>query len=244
MLSFQLRKQLEIILGAYQDADAFLDGVRAIQELFPGLDEKLGRLGEGGSKGAEAANNIRSHLNQLRPKVTGMGFRSFFSSMEEFRRRLASIATFPIGDFQLMDQLLSRIDRFSEKYERYIQGYTPQAAGPLIVDSHALSESLNAFHLGVLLAHSNLEDGAEVGPAEQELSIHLPESISLEQFAEKLLAIHRLYTVIARIIGVNLASSPLKVQKVESGSLWSRVFGDSKVIELVVTFLRAGAAYM
>ncbi|WP_297810238.1 hypothetical protein [uncultured Methylophaga sp.] len=244
MLSFQLKREIEVILTAYDEAAEFRDGIRIINESFPGLSDLLAKIGESGGKGADAGNKMRTHLAQLRNKVQPISPRSFFSSMEEFQRQLQKSTELKIDDLGLIDQISSRIETFSDHYEEYIKTYTAQSAGPLIVEARSLSEMLDGFQLALRLAHRNLDDQEQASVSERELTIYLPEMMPLDDFAQRLLAIHRLYEVIAQIIGVDVSEAPLRLQKAESGSLWSKVFGDSRVIGLIVDFLRSSVTYL
>ncbi|MCX4192811.1 hypothetical protein [Methylophaga sp. OBS1] len=243
MLSFQLKQELKILLGAYEKAQDFREGLRLINESFPGFNDLLSKIGESGTKGNEAANNLRGHLNQLRKEVSPISPRKFFASMEEFQSELSVATNLRIEDLGLIKQVSSRIDAFAKHYEHYIKHYTAQSAGPLIVEARTLLELLNGFHLAVQLAYVNLEGGPS-GHEGQTLTIYLPDSMPLDQFAKRLLAIHRLYEEFAQIIGVDLTEAPLRLQKVESGSLWSEVFGDSRVIRLIVDCLRSSASFI
>ena len=243
MLSFQLKKELEVLLKAYEEATDFRDGLKLINEAFPGLNDLLSRLGDSGSQGAQAANNMRGHLNQLRKKVNPISPRKFFASMEGFQNQLSAASSLRIEDLGLINQISSRIDAFAANYENYIKAYTAQAAGPLIVEARTLSEMLDGFHLAVRLAYVNLE-GEPLAPNEHSLTIYLPDSIPLDQFAARLLAIHRLYQELAQVMGVDLLKAPLRLQKIESGSFWAKVFGDSRVIKFLVESLRASAAFI
>jgi hypothetical protein len=243
MLSFQLKQELEVLLRAYEEAQDFREGLKLINEAFPVLNDLLSRLAESSSKGNEAANNMREHLNQLRKKVAPISPRKFFASMEEFQSQLAAASGLRIEDLGLINQIASRIDAFAENYENYIKSYTAQAAGPLIVEARTLSEMLDGFHLAVRLAYVNLE-GEPLAENEMSLTIYLPDSMPLDQFAARLLAIHRLYQELAHLMGVDLSQAPLRLQKIESGSFWAKVFGDSRVIKFIVESLRASASFI
>ena len=243
MLSFQLKQELVVLLVAYEDAKYFRNGLKLINGAFPGLKDLLSKLGDSGSKGTEAANNMRGHLNQLRKKVEPISPRQFFASMEQFQSQLSAAMGLRIKDLGLIKQLTSRIEAFAKNYENYIKQYTAQAAGPLIIEARTLAEILDGFHLAVQLAYVNLE-GESAAQDEEYLTIYLPDSMPLDQFAMRLLAIHRLYEELAQLIGVDLSAAPLRMQKVESGSLWSKVFGDSRVIKFLVDSLRASASFI
>lgn len=243
MLSFQLKQELEIILNAYEEAREFREGLKQINDAFPVLNDLLSRLAESSSKGNEAASSMRDYLNGLRKTLASISPRKFFASMLEFQNQLAAASGLHTEDLGHISQIASRIDAFAENYENYIKSYTAQAAGPLIVEARTLSEMLDGFHLAVRLAYVNLE-GEPLTENGNFLTIYMPDSMELDQFAARLLAIHKLYQELARLMGVDLSQAPLRLQKIESGSFWAKVFGDSRVIKFIVDSLRASASFI
>jgi hypothetical protein len=67
-----------------------------------------------------------------------------------------------------------------------------------------------------------------------DLSIFLENGTGIySQFLEKLQSIQVLYSEICQLLGVSEQEYPLRIVKIESGSLWTKVFGESKTIELL-----------
>jgi hypothetical protein len=62
--------------------------------------------------------------------------------------------------------------------------------------------------------------------------------------AMKLAALAELYVAIGLLLGVAPSSRPLRVIRLESGSLWGRLFGASKIVEVMAQLIHEYAAYL
>jgi hypothetical protein len=85
---------------------------------------------------------------------------------------------------------------------------------------------------------------SEIKENESILSIYIQPNNNLETIAAKLDAINSIYTELCQLLNVSTTEYPLKVIMIESGSLWVKLFGESKIIGLVTDFLREGGKYI
>jgi len=83
----------------------------------------------------------------------------------------------------------------------------------------------------------DLEDG-------RELSIVLSSSMTLSQFILKLKALESIYQELCMLSGISIAEFPIQILKIESGSLWAKVFGHSKIIALMTNLIESGTSFV
>lgn len=82
------------------------------------------------------------------------------------------------------------------------------------------------------------------GNAEEPLAIWLPADFDLGSFARRLLAMQTLYSELCMLFSISESDHPLRISKIESGSLWAKFFGESRVIGLITTFIQEAAKWM
>ncbi|MFA6628898.1 MAG: hypothetical protein WCS55_03935 [Sulfuricurvum sp.] len=244
MLSFKLRHEAVKLLETFEKASSFFSMLEAINSSFPAIDNYLIQIGEGGTIANNAMSQLRSHLLQLRNIVSQVNIREFYASLEEFQKNLHFAKESGLDDLNIIDGISKNIDIFAEKYEVFIGAYTPQSASPVITEARKLTSLLNGFKTALLFFESNLEEHYYEIENHKELSLLLPSTMSLNQFAIKLISIDTIYTELCSLLDISMSEYPLVISKIESGSLWAKVFGNSKIIELMVGFLNASASYV
>lgn len=92
----------------------------------------------------------------------------------------------------------------------------------------------------------DLLDDKQEAP-EKQAGLELEFSLHIETLADltfRLNSLQVVYTEACLIIGVNESTYPLTLSKIESGSLWIRLFGENKVIEFVVWFFKNSICYL
>ncbi|MDM8545363.1 hypothetical protein QUF61_02610 [Candidatus Venteria ishoeyi] len=244
MLSFQLRDEAKKLLEAFEEAAQFFSMLNAINSSFPGIDNYLVQIGQGGEKTNAAANQLRNHLAQLKNIVENINIREFYSSLEGFQKSLKNTQNYELDDLSMIDAISKNIDLFANKYEIFISSYSPQNAAPVITEARKLSSILNGFKTALLFFESNLEEQHYELEDHEALSLLLPSSMSLNKFAVKLNAIDMIYNELCSLLNVSISEHPLIVNKIESGSMWAKVIGDNKIISLMIEFINSSASYI
>ena len=93
---------------------------------------------------------------------------------------------------------------------------------------------------------SALLDSKRSTPKKQ-AGLKLGFTLNIETLAElnfRLNSLQVVYTEACLIFGVNENTYPLTLSKIESGSLWTRIFGESKVIEFVTWFFKSSIQFL
>lgn len=244
MLSFQLKKEVQQLLAAFEEAKSFFMMLNVINDSFPEIDNFLAQIGESGDKFNNSANQFRNHLAQLRNSVQKISVRKFFSSLEKFQKNLSLAKEYDTDELNIIDGISKSIDIFADRYGVFVGSHSLQSAALLITNARKLSSMLNGFKIALHFFESNLEEQHYELEGHRELSLLLPSELSLNQFALKLISIDVIYNELCSLLDISTSEYPLVICKIESGSLWAKVFGNDRIIALMLDFLNASASYI
>ena len=75
------------------------------------------------------------------------------------------------------------------------------------------------------------------------LSLKLDSDYTFQQFIEKLQAIQSIYSEMCYLFEISEYDFPLRIAKIESGSLWLKIFGESKIINLFADSIKDAKEY-
>ncbi len=78
----------------------------------------------------------------------------------------------------------------------------------------------------------------------KDLSITFPSIPTLNNLIRKLSALEGLYNELCRLLDVSTSEYPLEIVKIEVGSLWLKLFGESRVISLMTKFAESSVSYL
>jgi hypothetical protein len=92
--------------------------------------------------------------------------------------------------------------------------------------------------VGIVYGIKNIPDGNSV------LELKLISDHSAYELSRKLITLNTLYDELCALTGVSPLDYPLKVYQVEVGSLWIKIFGESKVISLCAKLISSAMSYV
>lgn len=244
MLSFQIREEIQRLIRAFDEASYFFDCLEKISSVFPPLNTYIQEIAAGGEKGKQANDQLRSYLAQTRKKTSDVRPRKFFAATEKLQAELKKAQKLGFHDPSQLHEIERKIDAFSRTYEAYIEAYTPQSAGSMVVEARSLLSMLDGFKQGLSFYLSNIESDVNEAEEGRELSIVLQSTMTLPEFTEKLAAIEDLYVELCMLTSVSLTDHPIQIVKIESGSLWAKLFGNTKVMALLASLIESGAGFV
>lgn len=246
MHSFEFKRESEVALRALGQFSGFIDSVRSISNVLADIPVYLGRLSTAGdNRLANVSAEIRSSIGNVRSVVSSLSPRQIFKDVEGLSNLLEELGG-DLDNLGLVEKTNSKLQRFSSDYEGYIESYRIEKSVPLLFSSGQLVSSLESLIDLYTFPAVNLSgsDAVEDDESQSQLSLYLSNIKDLRDFAGKLNAISDLYEYIAGLLGVDLTDYPLVIDQVEAGSLWSKVFGESRVIGLMVDVLKGSAGFL
>lgn len=247
MIAYERYKKAEYVLGE-------INKYKTLRDVARNLASTLFVMGEvftqslSSDQGSRAASleAVRKWLNSVPNIVRNVSHRLLYREIDLLEELLEKIINEDGDSSGLILATKEALEGFALRYEALISGYNSSYSVDMVYAAQDFYSNLEALSASYVMLRDGFDANESSCASELglELSIYLSTINSVEDFASKLKAISELYEAIARILGVDIGSSPLKIGSIESGSLWSRLFGDSKVIQLIVDLLRGGAGYL
>lgn len=198
-----------------------------------------------GKDGAAVQQYLRTVLGEVRAIKARALFLSVEETAEALLRLDGSLAGGEDGAAARARRLLTR---FSDSYEAFLESPSPRTVYTLVLSADMLRNALVTVAGTLAAVKSCLAGGApgadDDGDERRELSIHMPSPVEFHDFTEKLLALRDGYEAVGRLIRQGDAPAPLRIGKIESGSMWIRVSGQSDAIALLSRAVVATARWI
>lgn len=247
MTSYELSSLLERFIDLVNNRPHLKSLLSTVESQHSYITEWLVKITNfEGSKAPNLIADFNNHLvNVFARELKEIGSRTIYAEVEQMLSELASIRE-RYGDsvaplMALDDQLTAFINRF----EAFLQNTTVENTLALNEAATDLLRTLRAYFrlattLDGVLNHGEIFD--EQGYAA--LSLLLSYEPSYKNLLTKLAALDQLYNELCNLLGVSSAEYPLQVAKLETGSLWLKIFGESKVIALLTRLIETSAGYL
>jgi|GEM_PF-5398001 len=138
MLSFQIKEEINKILASFEEAQYFFNCLENINSTALDLEKYIQVIAKGASDQAANANQLRSHLTQTRQKIGQIKPRSFFSSIEKLQFEINKAKEFDFNDLSQLDEIDNKLNNFSHAYEEYLESYSPESAGLMVLEGKSI----------------------------------------------------------------------------------------------------------
>jgi len=245
MLQQTLNRRIERALHALNLADTLTQVLKLFEIVNIKIDEYLFAIARGGSSQInESASAIHNVVASLPNETRCVNSRTLFREIETLEEQLSEALTEDVEEHQYIAVVLERLDKFAEAYNVYVNDQAAANAFPLLMIARRLRQTLAEFR-GMLEYFSvNSSGGTTANTDEAELSLAVQNASSPQDFAAKIAAINALYFELCTVLNVSVASHPLRIGKIESGSLWTLLFGDIRVIGLMITLISESVRFL
>jgi hypothetical protein len=206
------------------------------------LESMLG-IADGGQSVASYGGQILSQLNSTTSVTSKTSTLKLYRELDSLNKIIA-LAAAEFGEPDYFKGIIERIEGFSDLYDAYISNPTGRYAARLIslapIFLSALNDFFNVSNLIAVSLIQTLPDTAE----DEVFSLLLPGEFLLFDFINRLQAILNIYTELAQLLDISMSATPLRIAKIESGSLWMVLIGDAKIFKLVDDLVRAAGAFI
>lgn len=197
--------------------------------------------GEGG-----ALNLVQNTLNSVPAKMRRWSPRFFFNSYENLMEKIERLRKVE-GDINIISGHLISLDDFCEAYNSFLPVQDMNASWNLLASGHEawlrVSSLLDAFRAISHNFHINFQDYSS-GDGWGELELQFFSKDSYLQFSNRIRAISDMYSHFCYFAGISEEDFPLRIGRVETGSLWVKVFGESKVISFMISSIESCASFI
>lgn len=178
---------------------------------------------------------LSGFINNVISVIRSRSQKNIFLEIDSFKRDLLKINDVDFSD------LIEDLSVFEDKYDQYIRSYSKSDTIEIMHAAVKISSLIEGykktFQIFLGCTHP-VESDSEL----KEFSVIFEGVFSMKEIGVKITAFYELYSAIANLI--ELESKEISSYKIESGSLWIKIFGDIKVIEFILSFMRDAAAYI
>ena len=244
MYSFELHRRIGQLFADLEKFYPFLFVVEELAKSAEAMSGPMAQIAVGGGPQNEGATRLNAHLARVHKTTSTISQRQFFKALEHFQAALAQLTFSQPQSPELIQSLKQQIETFSDLYDVFITNGTGSNALPVVLAAQVLNAKLQAFMQSLQMFDEFVGNHDVAGSAEAPLTIWLPAHFDLKDFGRRLLAVQALYSELCMLLSVSESDYPLRISKIESGSLWAKVFGESKVIDLLISFVKDTASWM
>ncbi len=247
MQTFQLIENFEFLQNLLEKDDTKL----LLQWLFflanPEGSESLESIGDIIGQGNNASfssaqiyirNLIDNIKLRIKPKV-------FFRNFEILRENYILFLKKINQNSEIENYIRSQFYLLEGAYERFIDKYDYNSTVNLITCAKVFVNILSTFNQVNSFIIENLQQNSDLELDEtlSSFSLFIDSDYTFKEFIQKLEAIQALYSELCFISDISEIDFPLKIIKIESGSLWVKIFGESRVIETIISLIKDAKEY-
>lgn len=245
MLQTHLLQRVRTAIDALDLAAPLLATIDQLEQASMNVDERLAEIAQGGgTKINDNAAALHSQLASLPNLTRSLNSRKLFYEVEVLQRRISLALCEGVQAPGHIVRFLEDLDTFAEAYNKYVTHQSGANALPLLQVSRQVKKTVVDLRGFLEYILANAVDGSARGPDEAEFALVLFNVEDLEAFAEKLAALGALYAELCFVLGVSAASHPFRIAKIESGSLLTMLFGNSRVVGLMVSLVEGSVRYL
>lgn len=187
------------------------------------------------------ASKVRDILVEALARIRAVKARKLFGEIDRIEKTLNEAQE---GNQVRLRDLQTKLQGFLASYETLIETYEIRDVPDLILQSTALLRSIETTTALLTMIRDDLERTDFVDEENQAvLSILLESHMEFAEFTEKLSSLNSIYTELCQLLAISTKQHPIGMARVESGSLWAKVFGEPRIIGFMVSVFERALAY-
>lgn len=140
--------------------------------------------------------------------------------------------------------LVESLQEFYDFYENNLGRFKQSSSYKLMRIANDIKQKLSAIDDFVAGFINFFANESEIKEGNKELSLYFSTTLKYNEVIEKLSSIQGLYNEFSRLLNVSVSEYPLEIAKLEIGSWWIKIFGESKVIALITTLTEKSVSYL
>lgn len=155
-------------------------------------------------------------------------------------------AVLKYNDLVNVNLTLELLPTFEKAHENFLSVSNVSGVYWVLEVGHAIHNQLVAVSLALRDLRDELQstNGIRLSESESELRILIGGSDKLEVTISKLAALNAIYTEYCKLLNTSIKDNPLRVGKLETGSLWLKLFGENRIITLITDGIRETASFL
>jgi hypothetical protein len=244
MLQPTLTRRIENALKALDTASKLCNLLDSFDTFYGQIDKHLLAIAQGGGTSiSENASAAHSRMASLTDITKDVNVRSLFREIENLQTELSSALVEGLDESKYIIEPINMLDEFADAYNNYVVRQAGVNALPLLIVARRLRQTLANLRSFLNHLSSNFSGLLNRQADETEFSMVLSNIADVNDFTRKISALSDLYQEICHVLNISIASHPLRIGKIESGSLWTRLFGDTRAIGLMLDLIESSVRY-
>jgi hypothetical protein len=230
-----LREKKEAI---YSDVTLY-SALKSLNEAYVSYEKILAGISEPASK--DTLHALGQAIDSSKVILSGVSSRSLFREIDLLAHKLNASLN---SQSEMTDSISGRIEHFADFFDSYASQPSNQKALRLLLIGHELYIRIQTY-LGLSQSLVEAYSSSEKSPSEgeAEMLLLLPAVETVEDAVNCLKCILAIYNEFCTLTRASSQSFPLKLCKIDSGSLWVKLFGESRTIGLVCRLIENAAKY-
>lgn len=252
MLSYKLKEKLSPLFSGVSEKNFFTDELipawGVISLLSRQYDEAISKMPAVVSGDSNAWQSMRNVVGSTASVLRKTSPREFFLSYERLVSVVSGLQMADLSD-SVEVNFKDDLDDFGLAYDFFLSNPGAENAWPLISSAHLIHGRLLALWAGLSFVYQGIDNfSVELegsgGDIYSEFYFLLTPTDRYVDVLCRLNAIQGIYDALCNLLGVNSSEHGLRVKKIETGSLWVMLFGESRVVSLLVKFVEGAAGYI
>lgn len=244
MHAFELQRNIDCFFANFETFQPFTQALSALAQAAEAMQTHLSGIAKGGDKLNYSAAQLNAHLAQTQRITSSINHRQFFKALEHFQRSITQLQSTHTPKTKLISSLDAKVEEFSALYDAFLSNQSSENALPLLLAAQVLHTKLEILFDSLQLFDESVGAYDVPNSSEAPLALLLPGYLGLADFAHRLLAIQSLYSELCMLLSVSESDYPLRISKIESGSLWAKVFGELRIVGMMASFVEQAASWI
>jgi hypothetical protein len=187
-----------------------------------------------------AVKKFRDSILAIRRAVKDIGTGRAFKALERIEFQLGKSRVFA----RSQAGLLSATNEFYDAYEDYVGEYDFETTFRLLTSAERFAGVIESARTVIAAVKDSLLVELTVPERNETINLFFAAPISHKDFVDKVSAIQNLYEEACRLMDVSMSEFPLGIRRIEAGSVWLNLFGESRVISFITSAIESAISYL
>ena len=242
MVSYIFVQQAESVVHRFGDGTYIVERLKQLSDLYadvsPDLAATLVNIHQSQTAGKCQAISQKVDAG-VREIKTGTKASQLFTEIRDAIRHAEQFSEqMPAQSFDVKKHL----EDFNEAYDTYIDNQRADTAFELMIQGHRSYAAISTFRDTLQQVSATIAfEANEPSDDENALVLYFPQQIRFDTLVVKLSAIQSLYDDLLDMAGLTASVHPLRIAKIETGSLFVKVIGAVFPVKLIGDFTRKTA---
>ncbi|TQK10167.1 hypothetical protein [Herbaspirillum sp. SJZ107] len=244
MTNYEILKLLNDSKDDINKHEVFIEKLRILSANNNRMMELFAEISGFNQQQSSYLSALQNEISAVVQYMHSFSSRMFFENSMSISNILKALVDALPSSGRPMTMLLYELNCLQDAYDEFKSKHSQAKLMPLIEHANKFIEYLDLFYEYVEMTDAMLTSNEEAAEDAGTFELYMPATLTFEDFVSRLKSIKEIYDELCLLLNVSPSAHPLRIAKVESGSLWASLFGDSKVTALMNDFIRGGANYL